>query len=65
MVDAFSEEERALTEQKILKAGEAQSGLRFAQAERDYLWLMLAPVSNLYVWRAGEGFTEARRRARG
>jgi uncharacterized protein (DUF58 family) len=65
MVDAFSEEERALTEQKILKAGEAQSGLRFAQAERDYLWLMLAPVSNLYVWRAGEGFTEARRRTRG
>lgn len=64
LVDALSGEERALTEQRILKAGEVEFGLRFARAEQDSFKVMLASVSNVYVWKAREGFTESRRRVR-
>jgi uncharacterized protein (DUF58 family) len=64
VVDVLGGEERALVEQRVLKAKEAEFGLRFARAEQDSFKVALSPVSNVYVWKAGEGFTEARRRAR-
>jgi hypothetical protein len=65
LVDALSGEEKALVEQRILKAKDAEFGLRFARAEQDSFKVTLSPVSNVYVWKPGEGFTEARRRAGG
>ena len=65
LVDVLGGEERALEKQKILRPGEAGFGERFARAEEDFFKGMLAPASNVYVWRAGEGFVEAGRRVRG
>lgn len=64
LVDALGGEERALTEQRILRREEVEFGLRFAQAEEDSFKMMLAAVSDVYVWTAGGGFTEAKRRTR-
>jgi uncharacterized protein (DUF58 family) len=64
LVDVLGKEESALTRQKLLASKEAEFGLRFARAEEDFHKGMLNSASDVYVWRAGEGFTEARRRAR-
>ena len=64
LVDALGGEERALKRLKILSSEEAEFGFRFARAEEDYFKGMLSSASNVYVWRAGEGFIETRTRVR-
>ena len=64
LVDALGGEGRALTEQRILKQGEVEFGLKFAQAEQDSFKAMLATVSDVYAWNAGGGFTEVGRKTR-
>jgi len=63
-VDVLGGEEKALKQQKLLSSGEAEFGLRFARAEADFHRGMLTSDSDVYVWRPGEGFTEAGRKAR-
>jgi uncharacterized protein (DUF58 family) len=62
LVDILSREEQALKEHGILEERDVEFGLRFAAAEQESFKLTLASISNVYVWRAGEGFTEVRRR---
>lgn len=64
LVDVLGKEEGALTRQKLLEPKEAEFGLRFAKAEEDFHMGTLNSISDVYVWRAGEGFTEARKRAK-
>lgn len=64
LVDALEGERRALTELRILSAREVEFGLRFARAEEDSFKTVLAAVSDVYVWTAGGGFTEAGREKR-
>ncbi|MGP8124389.1 MAG: DUF58 domain-containing protein [Nitrososphaerales archaeon] len=64
LVDALGGEGRALTESKVLKPSEVEFGLRFARAEEDSFKAMLTTVSDVYVWTAGGGFTEAGRKTR-
>ena len=64
LVDVLGAEQAALRRQNLLGPGEAEFGLRFARAEEDFHKGTLASASNVYVWRAGEGFIEAGRRAR-
>jgi hypothetical protein len=64
LVDVLGREGRALTELSILKPGEVEFGMRFAQAEWDSFKAMLAVVSDVYTWTAGSGFAEVKRRAR-
>ncbi|MGD0476559.1 MAG: DUF58 domain-containing protein [Nitrososphaerales archaeon] len=64
LVDALSGEGRALTKLRILRRREVEFGLRFARAEEDSFKAMLAAFSDVYVWKAGSGFTEAARKTR-
>ena len=64
LVDVLGGEERALERQKLLKPGESEFGLRFARAEEDFFKGMLTSASDVYVWRAGEGFVETGRKVR-
>ncbi len=63
LVDTLESEEAALEGQRVLKPGEAQFGRRFAAAERESFRAMLAPYSNVYLWRKGEGLVEPPGRA--
>jgi len=64
LVDALDGERRALTELGVLRPEEVEFGLRFAKAEEDSFKTVLAAVSDVYVWTAGGGFTEAGRKTR-
>ena len=64
IVDALGGEGRALTALRILRPREVEFGLRFARAEEDSFKAMLAADSDVYVWTAGGGFTEAGRKTR-
>ena len=64
LVDALGEEGGALTEQKVLSPREVEFGLKFARAEANSFKAALAAISDVYVWTAGGGFTEAGRKTR-
>jgi uncharacterized protein (DUF58 family) len=64
LVDVLERERRSLVEQKVLSAREAEFGARYAHAEQESFKLMLASVSVVHVWRAGEGFIEVKGRPR-
>ncbi|HYC11618.1 MAG TPA: DUF58 domain-containing protein [Nitrososphaerales archaeon] len=64
LVDALGGEGRALEQLKLLSPEETKFGLRYARAEEDFYKGVLASSSDVFVWRAGEGFVEAGRRPR-
>lgn len=55
-VDVLGGEGDALKEQRILRPGEVDFGLRFARAEEESFEATLSSVSDAYVWTAGGGF---------